>query len=31
MMILIERSEYDDEVVANRKAKVLMNMLLIKR
>ena len=29
MMSLIERSEYDDDVVADRKAKVLKNMLLI--
>ena len=29
MMSLIERSEYDDDVVADRKAKVLEKMLLI--
>ena len=29
MMSLIERSEYDDDVVADRKAKVLKKMLLI--
>ena len=29
MMFLIERSEYDDDVVADRKAKVLKKMLLI--
>ena len=31
MMSLIERSEYDDDVVADRKAKVLKKMLLIER
>ena len=31
MMSLIERSEYDDDVVADRKAKVLKMMLLIER
>ena len=31
MMFLIERSEYDDDVVADRKAKVLKKMLLIER
>ena len=31
MMFLIERSEYDDYVVADRKAKVLKKMLLIER
>ena len=32
MMILIERSEYDDDDVAvDRKVKVLMMMLLIER
>ena len=29
MMSLIERLEYDDDVVADRKAKVLKKMLLI--
>ena len=29
MMSLIERSEYDDDVVADQKAKVLKKMLLI--
>ena len=29
MMSLIEISEYDDDVVADRKAKVLKKMLLI--
>ena len=31
MMFLIKRSEYDDDVVADRKAKVLKKMLLIER
>ena len=30
MMSLIERSEYDDDVVVDRKAKVLKKMLLYK-
>ena len=29
MMFLIKRSEYDDDVVVDRKAKVLKKMLLI--
>ena len=31
MMFLIKRSEYDDDVVADRKAKVLKMMLLIEK
>ena len=31
MMMLIERSEYDDDDVADRKVKLVMMMLLIGR
>ena len=31
MMILTEISEYDDDVVVDRKAKVMKKMLLIER